>query len=108
MYEEKTSEKASMQMPKFSVKLSSHKKAFDVLVPNGVQAKWEMERARKGYPTTDEAPTMWASWCCWEAAKKAKQIDAGMPFEAFLDELEILGFDEPVEAHPSPRAAEAD
>ena len=92
----------SLQMPKFHVGLVG-KEPFDVVIPNGVQVQWELERARKGYPDSSEAPTTWAAFVCWAAAKRGGQVESNMPFEAFVDTLDVLRFEDPVEAKPTKR-----
>lgn len=97
---------SSLQMPRFTVQLVG-KEPFVVVVPNGVQVQWELERNRKGYPDSSEAPTTWAAFVCWAAAKRAGQVESSMPFEAWIDTLDLLQFEEAVEAKPTKRGRAA-
>ena len=93
----------TVSMPVFKVKLAG-KRQLTVKVPNGVQVQWELERVRKSLPVTGDAPTVWASWVCWAAAKRAGQVESDMPWEAWNDSLEMLQFSENEAANPPKQA----
>jgi hypothetical protein len=75
-----------------------------VTVPNSVQVQWEMERVRSRYPTSSEAPTLWASWLTWATARRDGLVDTDMPFQAFLDQLQVVQFEEAVPVGPTKKA----
>ena len=45
--------------------------------------RWDMTRAKHGWPATKEAPFMWMAFLAWHALRRTGAIDDAVTWEAF-------------------------
>lgn len=57
---------------KITVQLANDQE-LEVLTANPDLVRWDVTRAKHGWPSMEDAPMLWATFVAWAAAKRANQ-----------------------------------
>lgn len=94
-----------MQDPKFTVQWDG--KTEEVTVQQADITRWEMQRAVNNWPQQESAWNLWSTFVVFNSLRRNGKVDGGMPFDAFVDQVEKItleGMDEVNPTQPAPTA----
>lgn len=77
---------------------SGEEREMSLVISNADQLRWEKTRAAKGFPTQQEAPLTYSTFCAWSALKRSGE-DVGT-YEEFEPTVHFLTT-EAIEVNPT-------
>ena len=90
-----------MQDPRFVVKWAGGNEA-SVKLTQSDSTRWDMERAVRKWPQQEDAWNLWSTFVVWNALRRTQQVEKGMPFDVFVDQVESIVLEGLDEVDPTP------
>lgn len=91
---------AKLTNPRFMVQRGGDE--FTVQASNVELVAWDKTRAKKHWPTAEDAPFLWMTFVSWAAARRAGAIGSSVTYEEYEETAEDIT---PVDADNKPLAA---
>ncbi len=94
-----------MEQPEFKVKVRDVK-PYTIKVTTSDLIQWDEYRLSKKLPPMEEVTSIWSARIVYTASKREQKIDAGMPYQAFVQDVEKIEFVASNDVDPSQTEAE--
>lgn len=60
---------------------------YDVQTDNRDAVRFDLTRARKGWPDGETAPMLWLAYCAWSALRRSGELDKAVDADRFLADV---------------------
>ncbi len=94
-----------MEQPQFKVRVRDVK-PYTINITTSDLIQWDEYRLSKGLPPMEDCTSIWSSRIVYTASKREQKIEAGMPYQAFVQDVEQIEFVQSAEVDPTQKDLE--